>query len=179
MSKCIKCIGALAVFGLIGGTLFIYSGWYNVAADDEHTAPVFWLLETIREQSIESASKDIQIPDLSSPDLLLSGGADYNDMCAGCHLKPGQSESDLSLGLYPAPPNFTLEEENGKHADDKQTELKKHFWVIKHGIKASGMPAWGKTHSDERIWAMVAFIQKLPEISPEAYQILTARGEAD
>ena len=48
------------------------------------------------------------------------------------------------------------------------------FGVIKHGIKASGMPAWGKTHDDQRIWAMVAFIKQLPTLTPNQYQVLTA-----
>lgn len=51
--------------------------------------------------------------------------------------------------------------------------------MIKHGIKASGMPAWGPTHDDQRIWAVVAFLQKLPELTPQQYQVLTARSEED
>ncbi|HJU38766.1 MAG TPA: nuclear transport factor 2 family protein, partial [Tahibacter sp.] len=50
---------------------------------------------------------------------------------------------------------------------------------IKHGIKASGMPAWGPTHDDARIWAMVAFLEKLPTLSQDEYQILTARDDGD
>ena len=53
------------------------------------------------------------------------------------------------------------------------------FWIVKHGIKASGMPSWGPTHDDQRIWAMVAFLQKLPQLTPEQYQILTARDESN
>jgi nitrite reductase/ring-hydroxylating ferredoxin subunit len=38
------------------------------------------------------------------------------------------------------------------------------------------MPAWGPTHDDQRIWNMVAFLQRLPDLSAAQYQILTARG---
>ena len=62
--------------------------------------------------------------------------------------------------------------------DDAKT-ARKNFWVIKHGIKASGMPAWGKTHDDKRIWAMVAFLQRLPELTADQYQILTALDPND
>lgn len=154
----------------------MYSGILNVAADEPHSDLVYWLLDTTRENSIERAAKKIEVPDLSDPDLLLTGGVDYEFMCSGCHLKPGKNESDMSVGLYPSPPNLTLkvEEHDGhKHSDSSQT-YRKNFWVIKHGIKASGMPAWGKTHDDERIWAMVAFLEKLPELSHQQYQILTA-----
>ena len=103
-------------------------------------------------------------------------------MCAGCHLKPGRTESDFTLGLYPAPPNLTLtgDEHGHDHAgntDNDDEASKRQFWIIKHGIKASGMPAWGPGHDDERIWNMVAFLQRLPQLSSDQYQILTARGQ--
>ena len=88
----------------------------------------------------------------------------------------------MSIGLYPAPPNLSQKEgEHGHehdHADSEQS-ARRQFWIIKHGIKASGMPAWGPTHDDDRIWAMVAFLQKLPELNQEQYQILTARDESN
>lgn len=160
---------------------FVYSGVYPIGADVPHNWLAFQLLETLRENSIERASKAIETPSLDDPELLLSGGPDYNEMCASCHLQPGQSQSDMSVGLYPAPPN--LSKPHGEGIDDHEyggTEqaARRHFWIIKHGIKASGMPAWGTTHDDDRIWAMVAFIQKLPDLTPVQYQILTARDDA-
>ncbi len=83
-------------------------------------------------------------------------------------------------GLYPAPPDLTSH--NEAHDEEHggfEAAARRQFWIIKHGIKASGMPAWGLTHDDQRIWAMVAFLQKLPELSEMQYQILTARGEDD
>jgi mono/diheme cytochrome c family protein len=154
-----------------------------MGADVPHNKLTHWLLETLREKSIESASKNIQVPPLDDPNLLLTGGADYNDMCASCHLQPGRSRSDMSLGLYPAPPNLSQPEadHNHDHDDgdeqvDRNKSVRRQFWIIKHGIKASGMPAWGPTHEDQRIWAMVAFLRKLPTLSESQYQILTARG---
>jgi mono/diheme cytochrome c family protein len=151
---------------------FVYSGIYPMAADSSpHNKITFWLLETLRERSIARAAQDITVPNLDDPALLLMGGADYNDMCVACHLKPGKTASDMSVGLYPAPPNLVLA---AQASDDEQ--LRRQFWIIKHGIRASGMPAWGSGHDDERIWAMVAFLQKLPALNPLHYQILTARS---
>lgn len=167
-------IFVVLVFGGIAG--FIYSGVYPIAADVPHNDIEFWLLETLREKAIERASSDITVPSLDSVELLLAGGPDYNEMCAGCHLKPGKKQSDMSMGLYPAPPNLSTSSHAQNHEDgDTQQQARRQFWVIKHGIKASGMPAWGPTHDDQRIWAMVAFLQKLPKLSPQQYQILTAR----
>ena len=172
--KCRALILLLLVFSGLGGAAFIYSGIYPIGADVPHTRLTFWVLETLRERSIDRASQDIEVPNLEDPSMLLSGGADYNEMCVTCHLKPGKEKSDMSQGLYPAPPNLSEAEEEEDDEDPLQ-EARHRFWVIKHGIKASGMPAWGKTHDDRRIWAMVAFLQKLPHLTPEQYQILTAR----
>lgn len=167
----IKSLVLTAAILLIAGGIFIYSGLYPIGADVPHTRLTYWLLETMRERSIANASQSIDIPqDLKTSARLLGGGADYNDMCAGCHLKPAKSESDFSIGLYPTPPNLT----ESKHVGD-DVAIRRQFWIIKHGIKASGMPAWGPTHSDQRIWNMVAFLQRLPELTETQYQILTAR----
>jgi mono/diheme cytochrome c family protein len=174
-----KIIYALLIFIVlaIGGVAgFIYSGIYPIGADIPHHKIEFWLLETLRKNSISRASANITVPSLESADLLMAGGPDYNDMCAGCHLKPGKKQSDMSLGLYPAPPNLsTTSLVDNREDNDAQQQAQQQFWVIKHGIKASGMPAWGPTHDDQRIWAMVAFLQKLPALTPDQYQILTAR----
>ena len=184
----IKSLLIATVIGLVGAGLFIYSGLYPIGADVPHNKLTYWLLETLRERSIARAVSGIQIPDnLNTSDRLLAGGADYNDMCAGCHLKPGKKESDFTIGLYPSPPNLTATADNHGHKhgggsgmdeDENNAAIQRQFWIIKHGIKASGMPAWGPTHNDERIWSMVAFLQRLPTLSEDHYQILTSRGNA-
>ncbi|MFT5721331.1 MAG: mono/diheme cytochrome c family protein [Motiliproteus sp.] len=179
LKKASCCKRLLAVTGAIaiGVVGFLYSGMYSMGADDPHYEMTTWALETLRENSIARASKDITVPsDLNSVERLLKGGADYNGMCAGCHLKPGKSESDFTLGLYPAPPN--LADLSRPDTDDKAAD-QRSFWIIKHGIKASGMPAWAPGHDDTRIWNMVAFLKRLPELTETQYQILSARGKND
>ncbi|MGB3621907.1 MAG: cytochrome c [Ketobacter sp.] len=181
ISAFLKSLLLLMALALLAGGLFIYSGLYPMGADTAHHPLTYWTLETLREKSIARAAKNIQVPtDLDSSDRLLAGGADYNDMCAGCHLKPGKTKSDLAIGLYPSPPTLSVSADGNNYGHGSQTAnddpVKRHFWIIKHGIKASGMPAWGPTHKDERIWNMVAFLQRLPGLSKDQYQILTARG---
>jgi hypothetical protein len=57
-----------------------------------------------------------------------------------------------------------------------QAEKRSHtggaIWIIKHGVKTTGMPAWGITHDDELLWDVVAFLRKLPELTAEQYQAL-------
>lgn len=180
--KALKILLVFLLLSGLGGIGFLYSGLYPVAATDPHYKVTYWALETLRERSIARAASEIEVPDLSDPQLLLSGGADYNEMCAGCHLKPGLEETDFTLGLYPSPPDLTVSADQHDHAHpfgdhDSEDALRRQFWIIKHGIKASGMPAWGLTHSDERIWAMVAFLQQLPEMDAMQYDIVTTREE--
>jgi mono/diheme cytochrome c family protein len=52
-------------------------------------------------------------------------------------------------------------------------EERRAFWIIKHGIKMSAMPAWGKTLDDTAIWELVAFVRKMPEMTPETYAELS------
>lgn len=175
-----RTLKTILLLGLLGGSgafAFIYSGVYQIGADVPHNKLVYWALETLREKSIARAAQDIPAPPLDDPELLLAGGPDYNEMCAVCHLKPGMTQTDMSLGLYPSPPDLTSHQDDGAPGHGGSEEAaRRMFWIIKHGIKASGMPAWGPTHDDQRIWAMVAFLQKLPQLTPTQYQILTARS---
>jgi mono/diheme cytochrome c family protein len=180
--KTLKIVIFLGALGCLGALGFVYSGRYPMGADVPHNRLTYWALETLRERSVARAARDVKVPPLDKPELLLAGGADYNDMCAGCHLKPGKTESDFTLGLYPQPPNLASSAEAHGHAHgdagDAVAGAARQFWIIKHGIKASGMAAFGKTHDDARIWAMVAFLQKLPTLTEAQYQILTARAPA-
>ena len=140
---CGKCLMITAVVAILGGLAFLYSGFYPMGADVPHNGLTYWGLETMRERSIARVAREIDIPnDLASSERLLKGASDYNAMCAGCHLKPGKSQSDFTLGLYPTPPNLSLKGDEHGHDgdhDDSTYALQRQFWIIKHGIKASGM----------------------------------------
>jgi len=145
-------------------SVVIYAGIYNIAADVPHTQPVYWLLEELRDRSVAARAKDIVIPkDLDEPKRISAGAGQYAEMCSGCHLAPGMKRTEISRGLYPRPPELRRE------SDLTPAE---QFWIIKHGVKMTGMPAWGITHDDELLWDVVAFLRKLPELTAEQYQAL-------
>lgn len=184
--KTLKTLIVLGTVVLLGGVGFLYSGLYNMGADNHHYKPVYWALETLRERAIAARASKLDVPALDDPNMLLAGGADYNEMCSGCHMKPGKKQSEISVGLYPQPPNLSLSAMAHGHGDadgdahgDAKASAARQFWIIKHGVKASGMAAFGATHDDARIWAMVAFLQKLPTLNAMQYKILTARGDDD
>lgn len=153
------------VIALVLITGAVWSGVYNIGADDPHWRPTHALLEVVRERSIDTRASKLQVPtDLGDPARIRQGAGNYDAMCTGCHLAPGMSETELSKGLYPAPPDLTKATVDAASA----------FWVIKHGIKASAMPAWGKSMDDAYIWNMAAFLQQLPKLNAEQYQTLVA-----
>jgi len=156
---------AVALLVLIGAAAVgIYAGLYNIAADVPHTQPVYWLLETMRDRSIAARAREVVVPaDLNDPTRISKGAGQYADMCSGCHLAPGMKRTEISQGLYPRAPELR-----------RKTTLTpaEQFWVVKHGIKMTGMPAWGVTHDDDLLWDVVAFVRKLPELTPEQYEAL-------
>jgi cytochrome c len=154
----------LAMFA-IGGAAFVLSGAYDIGADDHHTKPVLTLIQELRDRSIDVRSRSIDLHYVEAPEGIASGAKHYAALCVGCHLAPGQGKSPVRVGLYPHPPNLAQEEvQDGRRA----------FWIIKHGIKMSAMPAWGKTLDDADIWDLVSFIGKMPDMSAESYLQLSA-----
>jgi mono/diheme cytochrome c family protein len=154
----------LIVSALIAAAIaFVYAGVFNIAADAPHSPLTYTIMETVRSRSIATRARDIHPPVLNDAALIATGAEHYAAMCSGCHLAPDKKDSEIRAGLYPQPPDLT------KHLHASPAEA---FWVIKHGIKMSGMPAWGKTHDDASIWGLVAFLQKLPELTAVQYQAL-------
>lgn len=153
---------------LLVGLAYIYTGMYNVSVSAGHSAFSRWLLDTAMHRSVATRAADINVPPLNDPDMVAQGAHAYDETCAICHLKPGQSPTPLHQGLMPKPPVFAAQ---GSHMGTAE-----NFWIIKHGIKMSGMPAWGESHSDGEIWALVAFVDRLQPLSPEEYRQLVEQG---
>lgn len=166
MKRTVKTLVAASIVAGVAATTGAYFGLVNVGADDPHLPAVYAFLSMARDRSIEVRSQDIQVPDLEDEALIRAGAGNYNSMCIGCHLAPGIAETELSQSLYPAPPKLSEVGVDGNPASA--------FWIIKHGIKATGMPAWGKSMGDPYIWGMVAFLRELPTLDAEQYQNLVA-----
>lgn len=161
--KLLKTIVGVFLVLVLAGAAWVYSGWYDVAADVPHTPLVTTVLDTLRDRSVEARAAGISPPGLEARARMVSGAGHYDAMCKACHLAPGLDDTELRRGLYPAPPRFP---EGVAHGPDY------NFWVIKHGLKFTAMPAWGETHGDEAIWDLAAFLEALPELTPDAYHAL-------
>ena len=102
----LSVLSGVAVLAVAG---FVWSGIYNIGADDQHTRPVYALMETLRERSIEARAGKLKVPDLKDSARVTHGAGNYNAMCMGCHLAPGMDATEMSKGLYPVPPNLSKE----------------------------------------------------------------------
>jgi mono/diheme cytochrome c family protein len=155
-------VGALLI--AVVAAVLVHMGSFDVAADKPHSQPVFWLMATVRERSVAIRAADIVVPgDLAEAKRIASGAAQYDEMCSLCHLAPGMKRTEISRGLYPRAPELR------RKSDLTPAE---QFWVVKHGLKMTGMPAWGVTHDDELLWDVVAFLRKLPDLTADQYQTL-------
>lgn len=164
MKHILLSLVAFGVLGVLAGGVIVFSGAYNISADTPHTGPTLAVINTLRDRSIANRAGDIEPPDdLANAERIRRGAGNYDAMCVNCHLRPGMNATELTIGLYPAPPNFS---------EQVTRSSEEAFWVTKHGIKATGMPAWGMVMPDEYIWDIVALIQTLPEMDEEDYQAL-------
>jgi len=154
----------LIVIVVLAAAAVAFSGVYNVAASEPHGGFAQWFLSAVSEASIERHSEDIEVPDLQSLDMRLAGINDFDSMCAECHTPPGRRDTPLAMGLNPPAPDLAEEAEEMSPA-----EL---FWVTKNGIRMTGMPAWGASHSDDEIWPVIAFLQDLPELDGTEYTLM-------
>ena len=161
-------IAALLV--VLGAGAVIYAGMYDVAATSPHSRLTSWLLETARSRSIKAQAAAVQAPPgLDDPAKVLIGVEHYAAHCAVCHGAPGVPKGDIARGLYPPPPDLAKTARLYNPA-----EL---FWIVKNGIKMTGMPAWSD-HSDDELWATVAFLEKLPGMSEQDYAKLVMASMA-
>jgi mono/diheme cytochrome c family protein len=164
---------ALVLFALVaapaaGALGFVYSGFADIAATTPHWAVTRWLLSTAMERSVQRRAQGVAPPaDLDQESRVREGARAYDAMCAGCHGAPGVEPDVVGKGLYPEPPDLA------KASDEWTTgEL---FWITSHGIRMTGMPAFGPTHSDAELWEVVALVKRLPRLSGAEYQVLSSQ----
>ncbi|MFT5132358.1 MAG: mono/diheme cytochrome c family protein [Gammaproteobacteria bacterium] len=156
--KLFLLVSFIAVFGAYG---FIQSGLFNVSALTNDGPVLNWLLHETMEKSVAKRARDIDVPDLTDPAMILAGVSDYAGMCAGCHGEPGAPDSIVRQGLNPTPPDFAYLSRAENAAEQ--------FWVINNGIRMTGMPAFSPSHDANGIWPVVAFLQSANNLSDVKY----------
>lgn len=156
-------VSVLVLIALVSGALSLYYGVYNVAALAGHTKPVYELLVYARNRAVavRAPSRPSSFDDM---DWRRSGVKLYERHCLKCHGAPGVAPEPFSLGMMP-PPSAIVRVARQR----SEGEL---YWVIKNGIKMSGMPAWKYRLTDEELWQLVALLKKLPSMTTAEYAVL-------
>jgi len=149
-------------------TGFVYSGAYNVSMSNHDNALMNWYFDTGTARSIKQHAAGVTPPALDDPHMIQSGANHFAEMCVQCHGGPDQQPEEIAKGLWPKAPDLAK-----AVPDWTPAEL---YWITKNGIKFSAMPAWGATHNNEKIWEVVAFLRKLPTLSPSQYRQMQARA---
>lgn len=158
--------GVIAI--VLGGFLFAWSGLYSVAASRGHFALTNAILTFGMRNSVKTHALGIEAPQTYSNDLSTLGAAHFHDGCAYCHGAPGIPTDPIAQSMLPSPPDLST-----ATREWRDREL---FWIIKHGIKYTGMPAWVAAQRDDEVWAIVAFLRQLPTLDAAAYRELALGG---
>jgi mono/diheme cytochrome c family protein len=164
MKTIVATLSVAIILAVLTGLAVMYTGTFNVATSWKDPALLRWALVTTREKSIERRAESIVVAPMKGLRQIENGFRSYRDMCAICHAFPGMKASPVEKGLNPEPPELAEEAEHMSAAA--------LFWVIKNGIRMTGMPAWGVTHEDDELWDIVAFIKAMPEMNDADYRRL-------
>ncbi|HTV60087.1 MAG TPA: c-type cytochrome [Verrucomicrobiae bacterium] len=156
------------IFALVvaaaGVSYYVMKGYVNTRADQPPSA-----IESKLAMSAMDASADRNAPDQKNPvtateENLVAGAKLFHDNCAGCHGLPSNSDTEFGESFYPPVPQFF------KDAPDMPDN--ENFYVIKHGVRWTGMPAWNKTLTDQQIWQITTFLATIGKLPPAALQQL-------
>jgi mono/diheme cytochrome c family protein len=167
MLRFLAIIGFIAILVVIAAGAFFFGGFYSVAATSEDPGVVNWVLIQVRQASVARHARDAPPRSLDDAALVRTGARLFSERgCVNCHGAPGVEWAKFSEGLRPGPPDLK------EIVNDR--EPRQLFWVVKNGIKMTGMPSFSAAGvADQDIWAIVAFVKKLPTVSEADYKAWT------
>jgi mono/diheme cytochrome c family protein len=166
--RLLALIGALAVIVAIAAAIFFFGGFWSVAENEDDPGIVSWTLASVRGASVARHATAVPPANLDEPATAQAGARSYSTIgCVNCHGGPGVKWAKFSEGLKPVPADLV--------AMAKARTPSELFWVIKNGVKFTGMPSFGLAGaSDQDIWSIVAFVRKLPTVTEADYKTWTA-----
>jgi len=155
------------LIGAVGGVLVLllvlivgsYTGFYNVSAEAPHTLAMTWFLDNTKLHSVRGRARVIRVPQFTAAQVQ-EGREHFREMCIGCHGAPG-IRGEGGGDMRPEPPPLLSAASRWNDA-----EL---FWILRNGIKMSGMPSFGASHNEAELWSIVALLRELRTMTPEQY----------
>lgn len=168
-----KVLYVIAVCLLVGFVyLAIAVARHGFSAKEKPSRLEGFLARHARKIATPAGARGLKNPYPVTPESLRAARAHWVDHCASCHGLDGRGKTTLGLNLYPKAPDLRDAATQGL----SDGEL---YYIINNGIRFTGMPAWGSTHSREEMWQLVSFVRRLPELTPDELKAMEqmAAGE--
>ena len=156
-----KRLAAGATLGMLIIAAVVSSGVISIKASSGHWAVTAWILDFAKRRSVATRSLGIEPPPLEDDALVRLGAAHYDRGCRPCHGIPGSPLPVVPARMTPHPPDL------GRQIGRWQP--RELFYIVAHGIKFTGMPAWPSPLRHDEVWAVVAFLRTLPGLEPSGY----------
>jgi cytochrome c553 len=166
LPRIIWLFGALAA----GGIVIVVSGIVPIKASSGHWPITEWFLHFAMRRSVATHALGLEAPSLEEPWIVLKGAAHYEIGCRPCHGSPDLPDARIARWMTPQAPYLP-----SRISDWTPQEL---FYIVKHGVKFTGMPAWPSAARDDEVWASVAFLLTLPDLDGARYRQLVDGEEA-
>jgi mono/diheme cytochrome c family protein len=166
MRKVVAGAVVLLLLQAVALAVLLYVGAYDVSATRPHSRAAEFVLRTMQARSVERRAGSVASHAIAADAVPARGAAAYHAMCATCHGAPGVARSEIGSGMNPRPPDLS---QVAPRWSDREL-----FWIVKHGIRLAGMPAFGPTHHDDELWDIVAVVRALPTLGARDYTRLVA-----
>lgn len=156
-------VSTLLVVAALGAGIgaWLLLGGFDVAASKPHAKLVAWAAHTTMINSVKHRAKGVRAPDAFNQDQVMAGALAYEEHCLACHGGAAVARAPWASALLPAPPYLV---DAARHWSKQDL-----YVVLQDGVKMSAMPAWGEILSQQEIWDLVAFLEAMPDLSPDAY----------
>jgi mono/diheme cytochrome c family protein len=149
-------VGAIAL--VLGTFCYLRLGLVDIRSDAPVPHWVARILDVGIHASVRRTTPKLQNPFPQGDEALIAGGKLYFNNCIGCHGEPGHPPSKFGATFYPPAPQFPRV--GTKYSENEV------FWIAKHGIRSTGMAAQGAFYRDQSLWALAAFIARMPNLPP-------------
>jgi mono/diheme cytochrome c family protein len=144
-------------------------GLYPIGADNPPSQLERMLAARAMDVYADKHKPDVNNPVAATPDNLIEGAKEYEEHCAVCHGGAQARISPLNNKFSPPVPQLI-----NRVPHDPEPWL---FWVTKHGVRMTGMPAWDGILTDDEIWKTVAFIKQSGSLPAEVESAWRAASE--
>ena len=161
-------IGILAA--LVGTLCYVRYGFVDPRADVEVGTLESKIAMPALDASVDRRAPDAKNPIQPTDENLVAGMKIYQQDCAGCHGDVQHSHDPFGASFYPRAPQFL---EDAPDMPENQ-----NFYIIQHGVRLSGMPAWSTTLDEQKIWKVTTFLSHMDKLPPAVSSAWKAAASA-